>query len=160
MFDVGQVLFRWEPRRLYAELIPDEAALDRFLGEVVTPEWHFQHDAGRPLGETAAELCARYPEHAALIGLWGPRFLDTLPGPVPGMPEIVEALDDAGVSLFIISNFSAELWPAFRAREAALLDRFRATIVSGEERLVKPDPAIYRLALDRFALAPGTALFV
>lgn len=127
---------------------------------MVTPDWHFQHDAGRPFAETSAELGARYPQHRDLIARWGPEFGATIPGPVAGMIALVEALDAAQVPLFAITNFSAEFWPPFRAREAALFDRFRGIVVSGEERLVKPDPAIYALALARFGLAPGEGLFV
>lgn len=160
IFDVGNVLYHWEPRRLYERLIGDDRALDAFMAEVVTREWHFQHDAGRPFAETSVELGARYPEHADLIGLWGPRFNETLPGMIPGMDAIVADLDSRGVPLFGITNFSGEFWPPFRAREAALFDRFRDIVVSGDERLVKPDAAIYRLALDRFGLAPEEAVFV
>jgi 2-haloacid dehalogenase len=76
------------------------------------------------------------------------------------MPELVAELDAAGVPLFAITNFSHEFFPPFRAREAALFDRFRDIVVSGDEKLVKPDPAIYRLALDRFGLAAQDAVFV
>lgn len=154
------MLFDWDPRYLYQTLIDDADALECFLRDVVTREWHFQHDAGRPFAETSAELIAAHPQHEALIAQFGPRFLDTLPGPISGMPEIVAALDARAVPLFAITNFSAEFWPPFRAREAAIFDRFRDIVVSGTERLIKPDPAIYALALDRFGLAPGEALFV
>lgn len=76
------------------------------------------------------------------------------------MTALVERLDDAGVPLFAITNFSHEFWPRFRAQEAALFDRFRRIVVSGDEKLVKPDPAIYRLALDRFGLEAADAVFV
>lgn len=160
VFDVGRVLYRWDPRYLYERLIPAGEALDAFVSNVVTPEWHFQHDAGRPFVETSAERIAEFPEHAALILAWRDRFLESIPGPVEGMPELVEALDSAGVALYAITNFSGEFWPAFRAREAALFDRFRDIVVSGDEGLVKPDPAIYALALDRFGLAPEEAVFI
>lgn len=160
VFDVGHVLFDWHPRHLYARLIPDPAALDHFVSNVVTFDWHSQHDAGRPFAETSAELIALHPDHADLIALYGPRFGDTIPGPIPGSPEIVEALDDAGVPLFAITNFSAEFWAPFRAENTALFDRFRDIVVSGEEKLVKPDPAIFTLAMRRFGLAPGEALFI
>lgn len=160
VFDVGNVLYDWNPRFLYERLIEDDRALDAFLRDVATKEWHFQHDEGRPFAETSAELSAQYPEHAALIAHWGPRFSETIPGMLPGMAELVAEIDSAGVPLFAITNFSGEFWAPFRQREAALFDRFRDIIVSGDERLVKPDPAIYHLALDRFGLQPGEAVFV
>jgi len=160
VFDVGNVLYRWSPRTLYERLIVDDRALDAFLETVVTPDWHFQHDAGRPFAETSAELIARYPEHRDLILAWRDRFNESVGGPVDGMHEIVAALDEAGVPLFAITNFSGEFWPPFRAQEAALFDRFLDVVVSGDERLTKPDAAIYRLAMERFGLAPQSALFV
>ena len=160
IFDIGRVLYRWDPRFLYQRLIADDAALDAFLRDVVTIDWHFQHDAGRDFADTAAELTAQHPHHAELIAAWGPSFLDTVPGPVEGMPALVDQLHDRGVPLYAITNFSHEFWPPFRAREAAMFDRFRAVVVSGEERLMKPDPAIYDLALARFGLQAADAVFV
>ncbi len=160
VLDVGNVLFTWDPRFLYERLIADDRALDAFLRDVVTHEWHFQHDAGRPFAETREELAARFPEHRDLIALWGPRFNESLGPAVPGMIELVEELDERGVPLFAITNFSGEFWVPFRDREAALFDRFKGIVVSGDEKMVKPDPAIYRLALDRFGLRADEAIFV
>jgi 2-haloacid dehalogenase len=159
VFDVGNVLYGWDIRALYAKLIDDPARLDWFCREVVTPEWHFQHDEGRPFADTSAELIARFPQEADLIRQFGPRFNETITGEIAGMAAIIEGLAARGVPLFAITNFSAEFWPAFRAT-ARLIDSMCDVIVSGAERLVKPDPAIYRLALQRFRLAPGEALFV
>lgn len=159
VFDVGNVLYGWDIRALYARLIDDPARLDWFCSTVVTPEWHFQHDAGRPFAETSVELIARFPAEADLIRLFGPRFDDTITGPVPGMPALVERLAGRGVPLFAITNFAEEFWLPFRAARP-LFDLFRDIIVSGTERLSKPDPAIYRLALRRFGLAPGEAIFI
>lgn len=160
IFDIGNVLFHWHPRFLYERLIGDDRALAAFLDEVVTVEWHFQHDAGRDFADTSAELTARYPQHAELIAAWGPRFNDSVGGPVAGMHALVEELDSAGVPLFAITNFSHEFWPPFRAQWPDLFDRFRDVVVSGDEKLVKPDPAIYRLALARFGLESHDALFI
>jgi 2-haloacid dehalogenase len=159
IFDVGKVLFDWNPRRLYERLIDDDRALDAFMADVLTMEWHFQHDAGRPFAETSAELIAQYPEHAALIAAWGPRYLETIGPAMPGMPELVADLDAAGVPLYAITNFSGEFWQMFRPTEP-LFDRFRDIIVSGDEKLIKPDPAIYALALERFGLKGPDAVFV
>ncbi|WP_322964608.1 HAD family hydrolase [Sphingomonas fuzhouensis] len=160
IFDVGRVLYDWNPRILYRRLIADDRALDAFLRDVVTTEWHFQHDAGRDFADTSAELIALYPQHRELIAAWGPRFGESIGDPIAGMHELVGELDAAGVPLFAITNFSHEFWPPFRARESALFDRFRDIVVSGDEKLVKPDPAIYTLALNRFGLTPGQAVFI
>jgi 2-haloacid dehalogenase len=160
IFDVGNVLYDWDPRFLYERLIDDEQALEAFLRDVITPEWHFQHDAGRPFAETSAELAARHPAHADLIRAWGPRFNESVSGRIEGMTQLVEALAAAGVPLFAITNFSHEFWPAFEAAEADMFRHFRDILVSGEVRLVKPDPAIYRLALERFGVTPESALFI
>lgn len=160
IFDVGHVLYDWNPRVLYERLFDDERALDTFLRDVATRDWHFQHDAGRPFAETSAELAALHPDHADMIALWGTRFCEQIPGPMPGMVALVEELDAAGVPLFAITNFSGEFFRPFRAREAALFDRFRDIVVSGDEKLVKPDPAIYRLALARFGVAAAETIFI
>ncbi|MBO9624710.1 MAG: HAD family phosphatase [Sphingomonas sp.] len=160
IFDVGNVLFHWDPRFLYERLIEDDRALEAFLAQVVTREWHFQHDAGRPFAETSAELIAAHPEHADLIAAWGPRFNDSVGPAVEGMAEIVRELDSAGVPLFAITNFSGEFWGPWVAQHQELFGRFRDVVVSGDEKLVKPDPAIYDLALRRFGLAGPDAVFV
>ena len=160
IFDIGQVLYDWDPRFLYERLIPRGEALDAFLRDVVTREWHFQHDQGRSFADTSAELTARHPAHRDLIAAWGERFLDSIPGPMPDMPALVDDLDAAGVPLYAITNFSAEFFPAFRVREAAMFDRFRGIVVSGEEKMAKPDAAIYALALDRFGLRAQEAVFI
>ncbi len=160
VFDVGNVLYGWEPRRLYERLIGDDQALDAFMADVVTMEWHLQHDAGRDFADTSAELIAAFPHHRPLIEIWGPRFEETVTGPVPGSLEILRELDAAGVPLFGITNFSHEFFPPFRAARAEIFDRFADIVVSGDERLIKPDPAIYTLAVARFGLAAGEGLFV
>lgn len=159
IFDVGRVLFQWDLRHLFAKLIDDDDELEWFVTHVVTPEWHFQHDAGRPLAAMLPELKAAYPSHAVLIDAYAARFNETIPGPVPGSLELVERLDAAGVPLFAITNFGEEFWHAFRPTQP-VFDRFAGIIVSGTEKMMKPDPAIYRLALSRFAIDPAGALFI
>nr|WP_310524921.1 HAD-IA family hydrolase [Polymorphobacter sp.] len=159
MFDVGHVLYGWDIGALYQKLIPDLSHLDWFLSHVVTPEWHYQHDRGRPSSETISELQAQFPAEADLIAAYAPRWLETITGPLAGMHELVAELDEAGVPLFAITNFSAEFWDMFRPT-APIFDRFRDIVVSGVEQLFKPEPEIYRLALRRFGLAPGQGLFI
>lgn len=159
VFDVGRVLVQWDLRHLFVKFIDDPEELEWFVTHVVTPEWHFQHDAGRPLAEMLPELKAEYPAYTAHIDAYATRFNETIPGPVPGSFEIVEELAARAVPLYAITNFGSEFWAQFRPRYP-LFDHFRDIVVSGDEKLLKPDPAIYRLALARFGLAPGEGLFI
>ena len=159
VWDVGHVLYDWDPRFLYARLIPDPEKLEWFLANVVTKAWHYQHDAGRPFAETSAELIAHYPEFAELIAAYGPRWLETIPGPIPGTHALVEELAAAGVPQFGITNFSGEFWDSFRPT-APLFDHFGDVVVSGHEKMMKPAPDIYGLARRRFALGDGEAIFI
>jgi 2-haloacid dehalogenase len=160
VFDVGNVLYGWDPESFLARQLPEDAARLRFIEDVDLWGWHDSLDGGRPFDEAAAELSQRFPDYAHLIAAWGERFGETVTDPVPGVHAIVEALDARGVPLFAITNFSADFWPPFHAREKEFFSRFRDIVVSGEEKMLKPDPAIYYLALDRFGLKPGEALFV
>lgn len=159
IFDVGRVLFDWDLRYLFAKLIADKDELEWFVTNVVTPEWHFQHDAGRPLAAMLPELKAEFPGHDALIDAYAARFNETIPGAMPGSLELVERLDDAGVPLFAITNFGHEFWEGFRPTQP-IFDRFQDIIVSGTEKLMKPDPAIYALAIERFGIDPAGAIFI
>ncbi len=154
IFDVGRVLFHWDLRHLFAKLIADEGELERFVTTVITPEWHFQSDAGRPLAEMVEERIVEYPEHETLIRAYATRFNETIPGSVDGMVELVEELDAAGVPLFVITNFGHEFWHMFHPTQP-VFDRFRDILVSGTEKLAKPDSAI-----ERFELDADAALFI
>ncbi len=159
VFDIGKVLFEWDLRHLFAKLIDDEQELEYFVSNVVTPQWHFQHDAGRPLSEMTAERTAEFPEYAALIDAYATRLNETIPGPIEGSLEIVSELAERSVPLFAITNFGAEFWDIFRPTQP-IFDHFGDIVVSGVEKLIKPDPAIYALALQRFGLQPGEAIFI
>jgi 2-haloacid dehalogenase len=160
VFDVGNVLYGWDPDAFLVRQIADDAARLQFIDDVDLYAWHETLDGGRPYAEAAAELNEKFPQYAALIAAWSERFGETISGPVPGVHALVEELDARGVPLFAITNFSADFWPPFHDKERAFFARFQEIVVSGEVRLLKPDPAIYYLALDRFGLRPADALFV
>jgi 2-haloacid dehalogenase len=159
VFDVGMVLYRWNLRFLFEKLIDDPQRLEWFVANVVTDEWHFEHDEGRELAKMVAERKAQFPDHAGLIDAYATRFVETIPGPVEGSLDLVRRLDEAGVPLWAITNFAAPFWAEFRATQP-VFDRFRDIVVSGVERLIKPHPPIFQLAARRFGIAPETAWFI
>lgn len=159
VFDVGNVLYQWDRRNLFRKLIENQAELDRFLERVIPLDWHNQHDAGRSIDDMIEERVSAFPQYEALIRAYRTRWLETIPGPVTGMMAIVDALATRGTKLFAITNFGEDFWNMFRPT-APVFDRFEDIIVSGIEKLMKPDPAIYKLALGRFGLAEGQGLFI
>ena len=160
IFDVGNVLYGWDPESFLVRQIADDSERLRFIEDTNLYAWHDSLDGGRPFDEAAAELSETFPAYADLISAWGSRFGETITDPVPGVHEIVAELDQSGVPLFAITNFSADFWPPFVKREQAFFSRFRDIVVSGAEKMMKPDPAIYYLALDRFGVAARDALFI
>ena len=157
VFDVGRVLFEWQLRALFEKIIDDADELDWFLDNVVTEEWHFEHDRGRPLSEMVPERIALYPQYEPHIRAYATRFNETVPGPVAGTHDLVRRLHSQGVPLFCLTNFGDEFWATFRPTQP-IFDLFDDVIVSGVEKVAKPDPQIYRITEDRTA-REGAALF-
>lgn len=159
VFDVGRVLVQWDIAHLYDRLIADPGERAWFLANVVTEEWHFRHDAGESLDAMVGERQAEFPGHADLIEAYRTHWLDTVPGPVPGSQELAVRLDEAGIPLFAITNFGVDTWDMFRPTQP-LFDRFRDIVVSGREKVMKPDPEIFQIARRRFDHPPGSMLFI
>lgn len=159
VFDLGGVLIDWDPRYLYRKLLADEAAVEEFLATVCTPEWNAEQDRGRPFAEGVAELAERHPEHAADIAAYHERWPEMLGGAVGGTVEVLAELRAAGVPVYALTNWSAETFGIARER-FEFLEWFDGVLVSGEERMIKPDPAIFRLLLDRFGLDPGATFYI
>ena len=158
VFDVGGVLLDWDPAHLYREVLTDDE-MARFLTEVCTWDWHHQHDRGVPFSETIPALCERFPDDAEHIALWQTRYADMVAGEVDGMGAVLDELRADGLRLLILSNMPGEVWPALTERHP-ILAGFDGAVISGDEGVVKPDPAIYRTLIDRYDVDPTRAAFV
>jgi 2-haloacid dehalogenase len=157
VFDVGRVLFQWQLRALFEKLIDDREELDWFLANVVTEEWHFEHDRGRALADMVPERIALFPQYESHICAYASRFNETVPGPVAGSLDLVSRLHEKGVPLYCLTNFGDEFWQKFRPTQP-VFDLFDDIIVSGVEKVAKPDPRIYEIVEERSGRA-GQALF-
>jgi 2-haloacid dehalogenase len=158
VFDLGQVLIRWEPERPYRRLIPDEAARRKFLSEICTPAWNLEQDRGRSWPEAEAALIAEHPEEADLIRAFRRNWNEMVPDEIPGTAAIVDGLVDSGADVTALTNFAPDTFLEAEQR-FPVFRRFRGVTVSGRVGLVKPDPAIYRHHADAFGLDPGRTLF-
>jgi 2-haloacid dehalogenase len=160
VFDLGGVLIDWNPRYLYRKLFAgDDAGMELFLSEICSPAWNAQQDAGRPFAEACDSLKLQHPAHAHLIDAWFLRHGEMIAGPLPGTVDILADLRARGVALYALSNWSAETFPTALKR-FEFLHWFQGILLSGEARLVKPDPRIFRLFFETFALDPAQAVFI
>lgn len=160
VFDIGGVLIEWDPRHLYRKLFEnDDRAMEHFLSEVCSPDWNLEQDRGRAWDDAVRVLTQQHPDKAEMIAAYHLRWEEMVPGPIPGTPDLLRTLKDRGTPLYAITNFSTEKL-ALARRRFDFLNLFDGMIVSGEERMVKPEPAIYRRLLDRFGLEAPETLFI
>jgi 2-haloacid dehalogenase/putative hydrolase of the HAD superfamily len=160
VWDFGNVIVRWDARTLYSKIFPDPVERDRFLAEVCTGAWHIETDRGAiTFAENCAALAARHPQHEAAIWAWRDRWWEMFSGPIPETEAAIEALHARGVPQFGLSNISAETLEGTLAMSPAF-GRLRGYVASGLEGLIKPDPAIFALACERFGHAPSDLLLI
>ena len=159
IFDLGGVLIDWNPRYLYRTLFDDEPAMERFLAEVCNSPWNEQQDAGRSWDEAIRLCTAEFPEHAPLISAYRERWDEMLRGPMHDSLAILHELHARGVRLYALTNWSGETFPLAFERYA-FLQIFEGIVVSGDERMIKPDPAIFHVLLKRYGVQPERAVFI
>ncbi|WP_066733920.1 MULTISPECIES: HAD family phosphatase [Hyphomicrobiales] len=159
VFDVGNVLIRWDPFRVYREMIPDEAKRQWFLQNVCTSAWNLEQDRGRSWEEGVALLVASHPEWEAQIRAYDERWHEAVPGMIEDSVAVLEALKARGEKVYAITNFSREKWAECLIR-FPFLQSFDGVVVSAHERVIKPDPAIYRILLERYDLAAEDCVFI
>lgn len=159
MFDYGNVLVRWDPNHLYRKLIADEAARAHFLTEICPLSWHAPHDGGALMADTIPARIALYPEHADLIAAWRTRYGEMVDGEIAGSVAILDELAAAGVPLGMLTNMPSDQQEAcFAPFTRAHL--FQSIVVSGPLNMMKPDPRLYAIALERLGFPASEVLFV
>jgi len=160
VFDLGGVLIDWNPRYLYRKLFDGQTeAMEEFLATVGTQTWNEEQDAGRPFAEACASLKLVHPHKAQLIDPWFRRYDEMLAGPISGSVDILTKLNARSVPLYALSNWSAETFPAALKR-FEFLTWFRGVMLSGEVKLLKPDPRIFKLFLETFAIDPALTVYI
>ncbi len=158
LWDIGNVVVRWNPRTLYDMFFKEPAETDRVLSHVCTMEWHVAHDLGVTFADNRARLLPQFPEYADAIHAWETRWWEMFSGAIPETEAAIEALHAAGVPQYGVTNMSQETFAGTIAMSPAF-KRFQDYVVSAHEGVIKPDPAFYALACERFGLAPSEVLF-
>ena len=147
VFDFGGVLLDWDPHNLYKRYFNNNKEIDDFLAEINFSEWNVQQDKGRPFSEGVADLSLKFPQYSDLIRAYKDNWEESIVGPINGSVSILHELKKAGYSLYGLSNWSAETFPmAFNKYD--FFNLFEGIIISGEVKVVKPDPSIFEILLN------------
>lgn len=161
IFDFGNVLVRWEPERVYLPYFNgDEARYWYFWRHVCTQELRNRIDAGENQRQCIDAQKLLFPEFAVPLDMFITHWAETLPGEMPGMRQLLQELsDNPAIQIYGLTNWSMETFPLARQKFPILqmIDRY---IVSADVKMVKPDPRIFRLLLDRYNLQPSHTLFI
>ena len=158
VFDLGGVLIDWDPRHLYRRLLPDDE-IDDFLDEIGFAEWNHAQDAGGSWDEAVESLAARHPHRRELIAAYPRRYPETMAGPIDGTVRLLSQLRAAGTRLLALTNWSAETFH-HALSTFDFLDMFEDIVVSGVEGVAKPDPRLFTILIERFALVPAETVFI
>ncbi len=160
IFDLGGVLIDWNPKHLYRKIFEDEKEIDYFLSEICTPEWNEQQDAGRSFKEATEILVAQHPKFEKEIQAFYGRWTEMLGGKIEKTVTILEQLHrNKTHRLVALTNWSAESFP-YALKNFEFLQLFEGILVSGVEKMKKPDPEIYRLILDRYEIEAPKSVFI
>jgi 2-haloacid dehalogenase len=159
VFDIGGVLLDWDPRYVYRSLFDDPADMEEFLARVCTSDWHRAHDLGADITRSCEQLALRYPEHRDMIMVWAERGEEMVAGQFDGTVRLLGEVKAAGMPCYALSNMEPDAFLLRRTR-FAFMDWFDAHVISGFEGVAKPDPAIFRILLDRHGLRPDRSVFI
>jgi 2-haloacid dehalogenase len=164
IWDLGNVLVHWDRERLYRQLFPETAegvaAMQDFLANVL-PMKPFNERID--LGENPMALCEEFVVanptiDPTLIRAYATRWPEMLSGPIEANAALLREVRAAGIPCFALSNWGVDMATAQELYPVLL--EFDGRVISGEEGVVKPDPAIFHIVLDRFGLNASRCLFV
>jgi len=160
IFDLGAVLIDWNPRYLYRKIFKTEQEISWFLENICTSEWNDEQDAGRSFEEATAELISKHPEWETPIRAWYERWQETIPGPIHETVDILKILKESEkYRLYALTNWSAQTFP-WALDTFDFLHWFEGIVVSGVEKMKKPQPEFYQILFDRYKVDPQKTLFI
>ena len=159
VFDLGAVLIEWNPRHLYRKVFDDEARMEWFLNNVCHNEWNLEQDKGRSFDDAVKEAICRHPDWKSEIELYRDCWHEMIPHAIMGTVDILEALHKKGAALYAITNWNGDTFRATRSR-FPFLGLFRDIVVSGDEKMLKPEPDIFHLLAKRNNIQLSDSIFI
>ncbi len=160
IFDFGGVLVKWRPQNVFQRFFPNQPdEMEKFMEEIKFMEWNAQQDKGRSFAEGVAALFAEFPQYAHIIRGFHENWEETLDGEIHGSIEWLQTLKQKGYLVYGLSNWSAETLPIAR-KHYTFFNMLDGMVISGEEKMIKPDPAFFELCLQRMGRSAQECLFI
>ena len=159
LFDLGGVFFDWDPNHFYKDIFENEQERKYFLTEVCNDEWNIQQDAGRTIADAESEIIPKFPHYEKEIKMYYKNHRKMIRGTFDLSIKVLEKLKKLNYASYVLSNWSAETFIDM-TDDYPFLKLFDGLLISGEDKLMKPDPAIYKLAINRFNLIPRETVFI
>lgn len=159
LFDLGNVLIRWRPERLLADILGSAEAVRAFSDAIDLPALILAQDRGLSVAEAEARVAARAPQHLDAFRTYERRWVETIDGEIAETAAFLDALRSEGRPVFALSNYAAEhmVWSE---PHYPVLTRFDGRVISAHEGTIKPEAAIFETAIRRFGLTPERTLFI
>jgi 2-haloacid dehalogenase len=160
IFDFGGVLMDWNPRYYFRDYFNDDEKMEFFLKNIVVDEWNAEQDRGRTLREGTEIQVARHPEWEKEIRAYYDNWTTMLRSDIPQNVNVLRKLEHSPYELFGLTNWSAETFP-YALENYPFFEIFEGKIVvSGTEKLIKPDPKIWQVLLERYRIKAEESLFI
>ena len=159
LFDLGGVFFDWDPNHFYKDIFDTQEEINYFLTKVWSDEWNLKQDAGRSIEEAESELLLQFPNYEKEIKMYYKNHRNMIRGTFNLSIKVLEKLKKENYKCYVLSNWSAETFVGMED-EYPFLNLFDGMVISGEDKLTKPDSAIYKLAINRFNLIPDETVFI
>ena len=159
LFDLGGVFFDWDPNHFFKDIFDTVEERQYFLTEVCNDEWNIQQDAGRTIKEAEAVLIPKFPQYEKQIKMYYQNHRKMIRGTFNSSIQVLDKLKKKNYECYVLSNWSAETFVGMKD-DYPFLQSFNGLLISGEDKLMKPDAAIYELAISRFNLIPQETVFI
>jgi HAD superfamily hydrolase (TIGR01509 family) len=159
VFDIGNVLVRWDRRYLYRKVFDDEQRMDRFLSTALGMDFVSHTDVAEDFAAAIAARAESFPEFAKEIRMFHERWIETLGEPIEENVALLRRLRAAGKPVYALSNFARETF-ALAERKHDFLSEFDDRVISGHVGFVKPDQRIYEILFELAGRRPDELLFI
>ena len=159
LFDLGGVFFDWSPKYFYQNIFSSNVDMDFFLSNICNQEWNNKQDQGRSIQKAVNELVNKHPDFSDQIAMYYKNHRKMIKGLFQPSIDILLHLKKYNFECYVLSNWSSETFKGM-VEEYAFLKKFDGIIISGNEKLVKPDYKIFELAISRFNLIPKETVFI